>query len=86
MQKLKRTFRATSPYYTDGIKLSTKKCWQREQIFFMKHGFHVETQCTPEQEATGLLQTIYEDGKFFNQDSLTEIRKRTSELSHLITE
>jgi nicotinamide phosphoribosyltransferase len=34
----------------------------------------VNTQCTPEMEAAGVLQTIYEDGKFYNQTSLTAIR------------
>lgn len=35
-------------------------------------------QCTWEQEAKGLLQTIYENGTFHNQTSLTEIRKKLS--------
>jgi nicotinamide phosphoribosyltransferase len=33
-------------------------------------------ECTHEEESQGLLQVIYEDGKFFNQTSLTEIRER----------
>jgi nicotinamide phosphoribosyltransferase len=41
----------------------------------------VHTECTPEQEATGLLQTIFEDGKLYNQTTLTQIRKRVAELA-----
>jgi nicotinamide phosphoribosyltransferase len=33
-------------------------------------------QCSPEVESLGMLQIIFEDGKFYNQTSLTEIRKR----------
>jgi nicotinamide phosphoribosyltransferase len=42
--------------------------------------YRVNTQCTQEQEQTGLLQTIFEDGKFYNQISLTEIRSKINEL------
>jgi nicotinamide phosphoribosyltransferase len=38
--------------------------------------YFVVTECTPEQESKGLLQVIYEDGKFHNQTSLTEIRNK----------
>jgi nicotinamide phosphoribosyltransferase len=38
------------------------------------------TEQTWLQESTGLLQTIYEDGKFYNQTSLTEIRSRIDKL------
>jgi nicotinamide phosphoribosyltransferase len=40
----------------------------------------VLTQCTPEQEETGILQTIYEEGRFDNQVSLTEIREKINRL------
>jgi nicotinamide phosphoribosyltransferase len=36
---------------------------------------------TPEEESKGLLQVIYEDGLFYNQTSLTEIRKTLSQNS-----
>ena len=42
--------------------------------------YYVNTQCTDEEENTGLLQTIYEDGKFYNQVTLTEIRERLNNL------
>lgn len=41
-----------------------------------KDQLEVNTECTKEQEDGGLLQLIYEDGKFHNQVSLTEIRER----------
>lgn len=37
---------------------------------------YVITECTPEEENEGLLQVIYEDGKFHNQTTLTEVRER----------
>jgi len=36
-------------------------------------------QCTWEEETKGLLQTIFDDGHFHNQTTLTEIRKRLSD-------
>jgi nicotinamide phosphoribosyltransferase len=42
----------------------------------VKEEYEVITECTPEQESQGLLHTIYEDGKFLNQTTLTEIRQR----------
>jgi nicotinamide phosphoribosyltransferase len=41
-----------------------------------KDQLEVNTECTKEQEDGGLLVLIYEDGKFHNQVSLTEIRDR----------
>lgn len=38
--------------------------------------FKVLTECTPEEESGGLLQVIYEDGKFFNQTTLKEVRNK----------
>lgn len=40
-----------------------------------KDNLEVNTECTKEQEDGGLLQTIYEDGKFHNQTDLNKIRK-----------
>jgi nicotinamide phosphoribosyltransferase len=42
---------------------------------------YVKTQCTHEEEATGILQVIYENGKFFNKIDLGTIRSRVKELS-----
>lgn len=38
--------------------------------------YYVKQECTPEEEEQGLLQTIYQDGKFYNQTTLSEIRER----------
>jgi hypothetical protein len=40
----------------------------------------VKTECTPEEENQGWLQTIYENGQFHNQTTLTEIRERLNKL------
>jgi nicotinamide phosphoribosyltransferase len=39
-----------------------------------------QQECTHEEESKGLLQVIYEDGKFFNQTTLTEIREKIDNL------
>lgn len=58
------------PITDDGTKKSLKGliCVTEDQ--------EVLTQCTPEQEEEGILQTIYEDGKFYNQTTLTEVRSK----------
>ena len=43
----------------------------------------VLTECTEEQEQSGLLQTIFEDGGFHNPITLTEIRERFDKLAGL---
>jgi len=40
----------------------------------------VKEECTKEEENEGLLQTIYEDGRFFNTTTLSEIRERIRNL------
>jgi nicotinamide phosphoribosyltransferase len=65
------------PVTDDGTKKSLKG---RVAVFMNEGKCHVETQCTPEQEATGLLQTIYENGQFFNQITLTTIREKIKNL------
>jgi len=37
---------------------------------------YVITECTSEEEEQGLLQVIYEDGKFYNQTTLNEVREK----------
>ena len=39
-----------------------------------------KTECTPEEESQGLLQVIYEDGKFYNQTTFKEIRERLNKI------
>ena len=66
------------PITDDGTKKSLKgKCAVTEE-----NGVYiVQTQCTDEQENSGLLQTIYENGNFHNQTTLTAIRAKVNELS-----
>jgi len=40
--------------------------------------FLVKQECTPEEEKSGLLRTIYKNGTFSNQTTLTEIRERVA--------
>lgn len=47
-----------------------------------KDQLEVNTQCTNEQEDGGLLQVIYENGKFYNQVTLTTIRERINSVIH----
>lgn len=42
--------------------------------------YFVETECSDKVEASGELQIIYEDGKFYNQTTLTEIRGKIQKL------
>lgn len=66
------------PITDDGTKKSLKGLVQ----VYRPNGAHgsgeiiVKEQCTWEEEGEGLLQTIYENGKFFNQTTLSEIRER----------
>lgn len=55
-------------------------CGFRNLLFDGNDNLVVRTGCTKEQEADGLLQTIYEDGKFYNQVTLEEIRERIKNL------
>lgn len=62
------------PVTDDGTKKSLKGLLavfkdDKEQYF-------VQTECTEELENSGELQVIYENGKFYNQTTLNEIRER----------
>ena len=66
------------PITDDGTKRSLKGFCKVDRVIG-SHGMSpifVKTQCTEEEENTGLLMVIYEDGKFYNQTTLDEIRKR----------
>jgi nicotinamide phosphoribosyltransferase len=58
------------PITDDGTKKSLKG------MIAVTSLHEVVEECSPEQEAQGILQVIYEDGKFYNEDTLTEIRAR----------
>lgn len=73
------------PVTDDGTKKSLKgllQVIQTENPHVEENGeIWVKTECTPEEESTGLLQVIYENGKFYNQTTLTEIREKIKNLS-----
>jgi nicotinamide phosphoribosyltransferase len=61
------------PITDDGVKKSAKGLVKVE----LQNGEYILVdQVTPEQENTGELQVIYEDGKFVNQTDIQEIRDR----------
>jgi nicotinamide phosphoribosyltransferase len=59
------------PITDDGIKKSAKGLLQ---VYIENGEYKLKDQCTWEEEAQGELQTIYQDGEFFNKTTLTEIR------------
>ena len=65
------------PVTDNGTKKSLKG---RCAVHLVDGEYVVKTQCTEQEEKEGLLHTIYEDGKFYNQTTLTEIRKRIDSL------
>ena len=68
------------PITDDGTKKSLKGllCVMYDNV--RKFDYIVKTECTPEEENQGWLQTIYENGQFHNQTTLTEIRERLNKL------
>lgn len=66
------------PVTDDGVKRSLKGLLQ---VKLVDNEYIVNQECTWEQESQGLLQVIYEDGKFYNQITLEEIRERITNKS-----
>ena len=62
------------PVTDDGTKKSLKGllCVMLDNV--RKFDYIVKTECTPFWENQGLLQVIYEDGKFYNQCTLEDVR------------
>jgi nicotinamide phosphoribosyltransferase len=58
------------PITDDGTKKSLKG------MICVTEDHEVITECTHEQESEGILQRIYEDGKFYNEITLTEVRAK----------
>lgn len=61
------------PVTDDGTKKSLKGMCA---VFEDGDSLYVKQECTEEEEAQGLLQVIYEDGKFFNQQTFEQIRAK----------
>lgn len=67
------------PITDDGTKKSLKgKC----AVVEVNGTYVVQTQCNETEEDMGILQTIYENGKFYNRTTLTAIRAKVMELSN----
>jgi nicotinamide phosphoribosyltransferase len=67
------------PITDDGTKKSLKgKC----AVVEVNGTYAVQTQCNDTEEDMGILQTIYENGKFYNRTTLTAIRAKVMELSN----
>ena len=62
------------PITDDGTKKSLKG------LICVTANLEVLTECTQEQESAGILQTIYENGDFYNQTTLSEVRSRIDNL------
>jgi nicotinamide phosphoribosyltransferase len=63
------------PITDDGTKKSLKG------LICVTEDHEVLTQCTWEQESQGILQTIYEEGRFDNETSLTEVRNKLNSIN-----
>jgi small GTP-binding protein len=66
------------PISDDGTKKSLKGLIAVHELVDGDHA--VEVQCTEEDEKGGILQVIYEDGKFYNETTLTIIRGKLEQL------
>lgn len=64
-----------NPVTDDGTKKSAKGLLS---VFKNENGYYLKDQCDTYSEATGALQTIYENGHFSNIISLEEIRENIS--------
>ena len=64
------------PVTDSGVKKSAKgllMVYEEDGVIKLKD------QCTWEEEGRGLLQIVFEDGKFYNQTTLTKIRQKLNE-------
>ena len=67
------------PITDDGGKVCLRG---RVAVHIDEHGEYVVQQhCTAEEEAGGILQTIFEDGKYYNQTTLAAVRERVAALA-----
>jgi nicotinamide phosphoribosyltransferase len=63
------------PITDDGTKKSLKG------LLKVNHDLSVKDCCTKEEENEGMLKLIYENGNFYNQTTLKEIRQKISSLT-----
>ena len=70
------------PVTDDGTKKSLKGKIAVMYDMYEDKEYTVKTQCTDEEENQGVLQVIYENGNFYNQTTLTEIRGKVNTLAN----
>ena len=70
------------PITDDGLKKSARGLVkvEAEDVLPGIKIYKLKDQCSWEEENTGELHTIYEDGQFYNQTTMTEIRTRIESL------
>jgi nicotinamide phosphoribosyltransferase len=61
------------PITDDGVKKSAKGLLR---VAGDETHMLLEDQCTWEHETTGKLQTIYKNGEFYNETTLTEVKEK----------
>ena len=65
------------PITDDGTKKSLKGL---QKVYIEDGEYKVKSECTWNEEKTGELNTIYKNGKFFNQTTFKEIRNKINNL------
>lgn len=73
------------PITDDGTKKSLKgfcmvEDWTGASEMYEGELYTVKQECTSEEESKGILQIIYEDGKFYNQTTLPKIREKNKNM------
>jgi len=74
---VKKSFSIYKEPITDSDKTKKSLRGLCQVILNNQNEFEVKTECSWEEEAQGLLHIIYEDGQFYNQTTLTQIREKT---------
>lgn len=67
-----------NPITDDGTKKSLKGL---QAVYMDDNGeYYVKSEAEDHEEEEGFLETIYENGQFYNKTSLTEVRSRINKL------
>ena len=68
------------PVTDDGTKKSAKGMLSVHRSVIKGEPIYLKDQCTWKEEGEGLLQTIFKNGDFFNETTLSEIRTRINNI------
>lgn len=77
---VKKSFSIYKEPITDSDKTKKSLRGLCQVILNNQNEFEVKTECSWEEEAQGLLHIIYEDGQFYNQTTLTQIREKLNKI------